>query len=1073
MTSDNASLGKLASSSMRLNRGVLILIGVAVLSVGICVWALQRLVEAEVEKVDYHFARLVESLNENHMFLASINSQIKDAPDVLDINIMPLQSRLVFNTVGMNIFEGKEFSFSTPFNLAQSDEFSAGVANQSAFSLGMHLANSYSGFWSGSVYPAPQLFLLPSNQAFTLAVPAIGARRGHVAILNLDEYLQTSQQLSLLFKDHEASIPEGQVRWVNTNSASDATPSVFAVIKINLPPKFLQVSGDDREVLLAALINIRRLTNIPSSMATPAFYDLTLIAPSGAVLLGQLSATNNSPDGMYFNAHGLDIKVSSIEGEHWSAVYRISYESFFRYAKWTLLSIFGVALFLVYVGWLINRWYRLRVVLPAERAHKRVIESEIFSRAVIDTAPTGLCVVRQSDNKMLLANKRAQAWLGNSQYISRLIREQQADMGEACVEVGERYLHVSFSTTRYQEQDVIVCAFSDVTGHKEDAAALTLAKHQAEESSQAKTTFLATMSQEIRTPLYGVLGTLELLELTNLDNRQRIYLNTISRSSSILLQLISDILDVSKIESGQMALEPGRFCPLDMVEEVVDAYAAAAESKGLQIYACVDADVPDQLDGDQFRLRQILNNLLNNAIKFTDYGRVVLRLKVLDREADKVILHWQVTDTGVGISQPQQERLFEPFYQVFNGHASGGTGLGLSICKRLSELMGGQLRVVSEPGLGSSFSLVLSLPIQDGILPSISDLHLRPSPVYVRAPVNELAEAICAWLNRWGAHALVMSPGTINEATGSVLVDLLPGRSDPVKWSGPRVTGIPGAGQPEHTAEGWRVSVHMVRGIARAVLLAQQGRITHEIGKVLAVREKLALRVLVAEDNPINQAILKEQLEELGCLVVLASHGQEALSLWSPDVFDVVMTDVNMPIMNGYELANAIRQQDTQIPIIGVTANAMREEAERCIAVGMNSRMVKPMTLQKIWTELVAVCEVELCGVGQVLPDAGQGSTHDSKPESIVVSPRMRDLFINTMNADIQTAIDALLSHDIDALKARLHCIRGALAVVQAHDLADSCGELEQQLEGHVLDASLLVQSEVLLARIRCAVAAI
>lgn len=1064
MTSDTASLGKLALSSMRMNRGVLILIGVAVLLVGTCVWALQRLVEVEVDKVEYHFARLVESLNENHMFLTNINSEIKDAPDILDKNTTPLKSKRVFNIDGVDIFEGKEFSFSTPFNLAQSDQASAGVTNQSAFDLGIHLANYYSGFWSGSVFPAPQLFLLPANQAFTLAVPAIGARRGHVAILSLDEYLLISHQLSLLPKER---FPEGQVQWVSTNSVSDDSPAVFAVIKINLPPNFLQVMGNDSEVLLGALIDIRRLTKFPSTSA--AFYDLTLIAPTEAVLLGRLSDTNKRPDGMYFNAQGLEIKVSTTEGDHWAAVYRISYESFFRYAKWTLLSFTGLILFSVYVGWLVNRWYRLRVVLPAERAHRRVRESEIFSRAVIETAPTGLCVVRQSDNQMLLANKRAQAWLGNSQYIARLIQEQQADMGEACIEVGERYLHVSFSSTRYQEQDVIVCAFSDVTSHKEDAAALIFAKHQAEEASRAKTTFLATMSHEIRTPLYGVLGTLELLELTDLNNRQRVYLNTMSSSSSILLQLISDILDVSKIESGQMALEPERFFPLDMVEEIVDAYAATAESKGLQIYACVDADVPDQLEGDQIRLRQILNNLLINAIKFTDYGRVVLRLKVLDRDADKVTLQWQVTDTGVGISQPQQERLFEPFYQVFNGYASGGTGLGLSICKRLSELMCGELRVVSEPGLGSSFSLVLSLPIRDGSLPGISDLQLLPTPVYVRAPANELAEAISAWLNRLGAHAQVMSSGASNAVLGAVLVDLLPGPNAALAWAGPRVIGISSAGQPEHTLEGWCVSMHMVRGIAHAVLLAQQGRFSPKMGKALAVREKLALRVLVAEDNPINQAILKEQLEELGCRVVLASHGQEALNLWSPDAFDVVMTDVNMPIMNGYDLAIAIRQQDSQVPIIGVTANAMREEAERCITVGMNARMVKPMTLHTLWTELVEVCEIDSCGESEAAPEGAADLTH----EAIVVSAKMRDLFINTMAADIQTADQALANHDIDALNACLHCIRGALAVVQAHDLASGCGELEQRLKAHVLDASLLVQTETLLARIRHAVAAI
>lgn len=1073
MTTDGTSLGKLALSSMRLNRGVLILVGVAVVLVGTCAWALQRLLEVEVDKVDYHFSRLVESLNENQLFLSNVNSAVNDAQDVLAKNITPLQSTLVFHGAGVNIYEGKEYSFSTPFNLVQSD--ASETVSQTACSLGMHLANFYSEFWSGSVVPSPQLFLLPSGHQFTLAVPAIGARRGHAAILSLASYLETSKGLLQLFKARKSSLQEGQVYWANTGNVSAGNAKVFGFIKIHLPSQLLRLDGDDREVLLVALINVRRLSETPSSVDTPAFDELTLVAPSGAVLLGHLDENNTRPDGMRFTSSGLEMKVASagVGDERWTAVYRISYDSFFHYAKWQLLSIFGVALLCVYVGWLVNRWYRLRVVRPAEQAHRQVIESEIFSRAVIDTAPTGLCVVRQSDNRMLLANKRAQVWLGNSQYISRLIREQQADMGEACVEVGGRYLHVSFGSTRYQGQDVIVCAFSDVTGHKDDAAALTRARQQAEEASQAKTTFLATMSHEIRTPLYGVLGTLELLELTPLDRRQQVYLNTISRSSSTLLQLISDILDVSKIEAGQMALEPGRFCPLDMVEDVVDSYAAAAEGKGLQIYACIDPEVPDQLDGDQSRIRQILNNLLNNAIKFTDYGRVVLRLKVVQRDTHHVTLQWQVTDTGVGISEAQQQRLFEPFYQVFNGHSSGGTGLGLSICMRLSELMGGQLRVVSEPGLGSSFSLLLSLPILEGTLPAVSDLQLRPSPVYVRAPVTELAESTCGWLNRWGAQALVASAGTINPSPGAVLVDLLPGRHASLEWNGPRVIGVPGAGQPEHTPQGWQVGVHMIRGLARAVMLAQLGRVAADTGRVPLSREKLALRVLVAEDNPINQTILKEQLEELGCRVVLASHGQEALSLWSPDAFDVVLTDVNMPIMNGYELAGAIRQQDSHIPIIGVTANAMREEGERCIAVGMNARMVKPMTLQTLWSELTRACDI---GTGDALPEAGtvaMDHDHAAVEAPIVVSARMRDLFINTMSADINTAQQALTLRDSDALKARLHCIRGALAVVQAHALAEGCGELERRLEGHVLDESLHNQIEVLLARIKRAVAAV
>ena len=224
------------------------------------------------------------------------------------------------------------------------------------------------------------------------------------------------------------------------------------------------------------------------------------------------------------------------------------------------------------------------------------------------------------------------------------------------------------------------------------------------------------MSHEIRTPLYGVLGNIELLELTSLDKRQREYLSTIQRSSSVLFQLISDVLDVSKIESGQMAVEAKDFCPLDVFEDAVRSYAATAANKGLTIFACADATLPPRVRGDAVRIRQIINNLLSNAIKFTDSGRVVLRLKVSELEQGQVSLQWQVSDTGVGISEQQLAQLFKPFSQVGGSERAGGAGLGLSICARLCEMMGANLRVVSEPGLGSSFSLHTRLPVVAGSL---------------------------------------------------------------------------------------------------------------------------------------------------------------------------------------------------------------------------------------------------------------------------------------------------------------------------------------------------------------------
>ena len=710
MTTDSTSLGKLALSSMRLNRGVLILVGVAVVLVGTCAWALQRLLDVEVNKVDYHFSRLVESLNENRLFLSNVNSAVNDAQDVLTKNITPLQSRLVFHGAGVNIYEGKEFSFSTPFNLAQSD--ASETVSQTAFSLGMHLANFYSEFWSGSVVPSPQLFLLPSGHEFTLAVPAIGARRGHAAILSLESYLETSKGLLQLFKERQSALQEGQVYWANTGNVSEGNAKVFGFIKINLPTRFLRVEGDDREVLLAALINVRRLSETPTSVDTPAFDDLTLIAPSGEVLLGRRDENNTRPDGMRFTSSGLEMKVASDGDERWTAVYRISYDSFFHYAKWQLLSIFGVALLCVYVGWLVNRWYRLRVVRPAEQAHRRVIESEIFSRAVIDTAPTGLCVVRQSDNRMLLANKRAQTWLGNSQYISRLIREQQADMGEACVEVGGRYLHVSFSSTRYQGQDVIVCAFSDVTGHKDDAAALTRARQQAEEASQAKTTFLATMSHEIRTPLNAIIGMLELV-LTRKDNAE---LNTQSvhiayESANHLLALIGSILDISRIESGKLSLSPEPTRIKELLESTSNVFSGLARQKRLYLRLDIAPLATELVWVDALKVKQIISNLLSNAIKFTEQGGIEIRCQVSPASKTSLQVVISVSDTGVGIPAAQIDQIFNPFFITRDAinDPNAGAGLGLAICKELSNFMGGHLEVESDTKFGTqmTFSIVL------------------------------------------------------------------------------------------------------------------------------------------------------------------------------------------------------------------------------------------------------------------------------------------------------------------------------------------------------------------------------
>ena len=584
---------------------------------------------------------------------------------------------------------------------------------------------------------------------------------------------------------------------------------------------------------------------------------------------------------------------------------------------------------------------------------------------MIQTAPVALCVLRRSDGKVVLENTLSHQWLGQGEardllcggWMQQAFDPDGPERTDYFETAEGRHLYLNSVATRYHGEDVLFCAFSDISARKQVEAALNEARHNAEAANAAKTLFLATMSHEIRTPLYGVLGTLELLGRTQLDQQQKHYLQAMEGSSATLLQMICGVLDVSKIEAGQLELELRQFSPLDLACEVVQSYAAAAQAKGLQLYACLEWQLPEWLIGDVARIRQILGNLLSNALKFTDAGRVVLRAHLLELEGNRCTIEWQISDTGKGISEQDQMKLFEPFFQT-PGDTSviAGTGLGLPICQRLTQLMDGNMRVVSELGLGSSFSL--SLPLQratDNAGPYVTPL-LGPQIIYVLSPVRELAESMAGWLRRWGARVHLRLPGYIDTNSDSVLLELHPGkiehRLEP-DWQGPLVLAC-GVGLNQARRDNrWQVDISDLRAIHRAVSQAQ-GRPATEDETLVPSHDlaKLGLNVLVAEDNVINQLIIRDQLEELGCTVQLAGNGDEALNLWRNNRFDVVLTDINMPKLNGYELSRKLRRLGCSTPIFGATANAMRGEEAQCLAAGMERCLVKPFSLRTLLSYL-------------------------------------------------------------------------------------------------------------------------
>lgn len=655
-----------------------------------------------------------------------------------------------------------------------------------------------------------------------------------------------------------------------------------------------------------------------------------------------------------------------LKSSDWQLVYSIDLRDMLI-ALWPRLA--GALLFCFFsisLVWLLLRRLESRFITPTISRIQALVESELFSSDVIQTAPVALCVLRRANGQVVLENTLSQQWLGQSgererlspEWIEQAFSAQAPQVTDYFETADGRHLYLSCSATRYRGEDVLLCAFSDISTRTQVEEALEQARQLADAANDAKTLFLATMSHEIRTPLYGVLGTLELLARTDLDAQQSNYLRTIEGSSATLLQLICDVLDVSKIEAGQLALEQSEFCLLELIHEVIQGYAAAAHAKCLDLYAVIDPQLPERVIGDVSRIRQILYNLLNNAVKFTEAGRIVLRVKLLGRDGERASLFWQVSDTGKGIAQQDQSRIFEPFYQT-QGHTHGvaGTGLGLPICQRLTHLMNGTIRVVSEPGLGSSFSLSLSL--EQPSLPSLPSpfTPLLPRVIYVVSPVPELATAMSGWLRRWGARPQLGAPSRGVCMAESVLLDVHPGRIALVldnDWTGARVTACgDGYNEPQRASNGRIVNLNDLKAIHQAIGLSQGlWTVRSEAGSAQRPLKKLNLHILVAEDNVINQLILLDQLQTLGCSAELAGDGEQALSKWRQDKFDVVLSDVNMPRKNGYELARELRKLGCTAPIIGATANAMRGEEALCMAAGMNHCLVKPFTLQALHAQL-------------------------------------------------------------------------------------------------------------------------
>jgi signal transduction histidine kinase/CheY-like chemotaxis protein len=511
--------------------------------------------------------------------------------------------------------------------------------------------------------------------------------------------------------------------------------------------------------------------------------------------------------------------------------------------------------------------------------------------------------------------------------------------------------------------------------------ALVNAKDAAEEANRAKSEFLANMSHEIRTPMNGIIGMTELTLNTPLSTVQRDYLQTVHRSAELLLVILNDVLDFSKIEAGKLQVESIDFSLRSMLDDTLKPLALRAHEKRCELMVDIKPGVPDGLVGDPHRLRQVLVNLVGNAIKFTDRGEIVVRVeRTRLRDDHQASLRFSVVDNGIGIPLEKQSSIFRAFTQGDGSTTRqyGGTGLGLTICQQLVELMGGRIWVESEPNSGSAFHFVVTLPVSTRpvtaqFLPHRDELVDMSALVVDDNATNRriLVELLASWGMRAIAAADRAEAMRAVDETATpfsvALVDMNLGGASGVEvatalrrsrnCSHAAILLLTSADQPNDSANNPAVNGYLVKPIGQHALLEAIRRViglrvhaekAPAAPDVTPMRAARRLRVLVAEDNPVNQKLAQHLLERRGHTPILVTNGREAVSAASGDRFDLILMDLQMPEMDGFEATNVIRGRERdartpRVPIIALTAHAMQGDRQRCLDADMDGYVAKPI----------------------------------------------------------------------------------------------------------------------------------